>query len=154
MRKIDILLNKTLRLNNVICYELKSDELSKPEIVVEKIDNYIKSKGGYPVGPVIQRVSTSINNANNLDAKVEVLRQADRYIYQLDKPYGMEAVLRVKNCIYAHYIGPEEHISISYAKINVISFEKNINIKPETYTIFLKDTDNGDTVADIFVETY
>ena len=63
----------------------------------------------------------------------------------------MESLIRVRNCMYAHYVGPEEKLKLAYDKINVTAFEEDIELLNENYTIFVNQQDD-ELVADIFVE--
>ena len=38
-----------------------------------------------------------------------MMQQATQMITQMEPGYHMDAVLRVKNCLYAHYTGPMSH---------------------------------------------
>ena len=72
------------------------------------MENYIKSKGGTPIGPLIQKTEYSVNEEGQLDIKVYLMRQANNFIHNVEAPYTMESVLRVRNYMYARYTGPEE----------------------------------------------
>jgi hypothetical protein len=50
--------NKTLKLANVISKEVNINILESLEREVVLIENYIKSKGSQPIGPLIQYTST------------------------------------------------------------------------------------------------
>ena len=54
------------------------------------------------------------------------MRQANNFIHNVEAPYTMESVLRVRNCMYARYTGPEEKLKLAYDKINVTAFEEDI----------------------------
>ena len=40
-----------------------------------------------------------------------------------DPGYHMDAILRVKNCLYAHYTGPMENSQLASYKLQVHAFE-------------------------------
>ena len=153
-RTIQISTNKTLKLTNVVIYEaanVGSEENESIDIVVARIDNYIKSKGAMPIGPLIQKVAYTLTDEGQLDVKVYLLRQANNFIYHIDQPYSMESVLRVTNCMYAHYVGPEESLKFAYDKMNVTAFEEEIDLEGVSYTIFLNKK-GDDIVADVLIE--
>ena len=79
------------------------------------------------------------------------MRQTNNFIHNVEAPYKMEPVIRVRNCMYAHYVGPEEKLKLAYDKINVTAFEEDITVANENYTIFIEKQDDN-IVADIFVE--
>ncbi len=153
-REIQLSKNKTLKLTNVLIYESiygDSDENENIDVVVTKIDNYIKSKGALPIGPIIQKVSYILTDDGQFDVKVYLLRQANKYINNVEQPYKVESVIRVQNCLYARYVGPEEMLKLAYDKISVAAFEEEIELSNENYTIFVDQQDEN-IVADVFVE--
>lgn len=150
MNKINVHLNKVLKLSNVFgsIINLKDDNLNYE---VLKTDNYIKSKGVTPIGPLIQKTEYNVNNEGKIDIKISLMRQANNFIHNVEAPYTMESVLRVKNCMYAHYTGPEEKLKLAYDKINVTAFEEGIELGNTSYTVFV-DKQDDNIVADVFVE--
>lgn len=153
-RTIEISTNKTLKLTNVVIYEavnVGSEENENLDVVVARIDNYIKSKGAIPIGPLIQKVAYTLTDEGQLDVKAYLLRQANNFIHNIDQPYRIESVVRVSDCIYAHYVGPEESLKFAYDKINVTAFEEEISLLGVSYTIFVNRQDD-DIVADVFME--
>lgn len=143
--------NKTLKLSNVIITEITLKQSQNMVIVVEKLENYIKSKGATPIGPLIQKISYHINDEGQLEIKVYLMRQANNFIHNVEPPYTMESVLRVKNCMYARYTGPEEKLKFAYDKINLTAFEEDIELSNESYTIFV-DKQDDNIIADVFME--
>ena len=59
MNKIQISENKTLKLTNVLIAEADLAKAPEMDLIVTKMDNYLKSKGAMPLGPVIQKVHWS-----------------------------------------------------------------------------------------------
>ena len=55
MPKLEVSYKKILKLTNVLLTEVSVDNLGSYPIVVEQMENYIKSKGFQPVGPLIQQ---------------------------------------------------------------------------------------------------
>ena len=64
----------------------------------------------------------------------------------------MDAVLRVKNCLYAHYTGPMSHSQLASSKLQILAFENDIKLSGNTYTIFVNQ-DDDEAVVDVFMET-
>jgi hypothetical protein len=151
MRNIQIHSNKTLKLTNVLIFPIELEEIGDIGLIIVEMENYIKTKGALPIGPIIQKSIYTVNENGQLVISAYLLRQTDRYIHKTDAPYSMESVIRVKNCMYAHYIGPEEKIKFAYDKINVTAFEEDIELSNENYTIFVDQQDDN-IVADVFVE--
>ena len=115
------------------------------------MENYAKSKGASLIGPLIQKTDYNISNDDKLMIKIFLMRQANNFIHNVEPPYTMESVLRVKNCMYARYTGPEDKLKLAYDKINVTAFEEDIERSNTSYTIFV-DKQDDNIVADIFVE--
>ena len=44
------------------------------------MENYIKSKGATPIGPLIQKTEYSVNEEGQLDIKVYLMRQTNTFI--------------------------------------------------------------------------
>ena len=142
--------NKVLKITNVciIEFNIQKDDIN---FLISKMENYIKSKGATPIGPLIQKTEYSVNDEGQIDIKVYLMRQANNFIHNVESPYTMESVLRVRNCMYARYTGPEEKLKLAYDKINVTAFEEDIELSNSNYTIFV-DKQDDNIVADIFVE--
>lgn len=143
--------NKALKLCNVLIKKININEIGEIDKYVFKMNNYIKSKGAMPIGPLIQKTATTINNEKKLEIEVFIMRQANNFIHDVESPYSMESLIRVKNCMYVHYTGPEEKLKYAYDKINLIAFEEDIEVSDESYTIFV-DKQDDNVIADIFVE--
>lgn len=143
--------NKTVKLTNVVVIDVQYDKLGNIYEYICRIDTYLKGKGTSPVGPLIQKTEYHVNDEGKLDFKISLMRQANNFIHNVEPPYTMESVLRVKNCMYARYTGPEEKLKLAYDKINVTAFEEDIELSNTSYTIFV-DKQDDNIVADIFVE--
>ncbi|MBE6851858.1 MAG: hypothetical protein E7505_00075 [Ruminococcus sp.] len=150
-KTITISENKNLKLTNVVIREINFEEDIELNTVVLQMENYIKAKGAVPLGPLVQKTVYSIDDTGQLDIHMYIMRQANNFINNVESPYTTEAVLRVKNCMYARYIGPEENLKFAYDKINVTAFEEDIELSNENYTIFV-DQQDDEIIADIFVE--
>lgn len=149
--KIEVNLNKTLKLTNALLNTVKVEEGMNFDLIIQQMDNYIKSKGAVPIGPLIQKTLYKENEENKLDIYVMFIRQSNNFIHSVAAPYKMESVIRVKNCIYAHYFGPDDKLKYAYDKLFVTAFEEDIEVSRETYTVFV-DRKDDNIVADVFVE--
>lgn len=147
MSKLQVALHKTLKLTNVLICKLPSGTLDTGiPVMVQRMENYIKSKGYSPLGPLIQKAEV----INGEDIQISFLRQASGYIKNCDKTYEMESVLRVRNCFYTRYIGTKEHLDIAYDKLRVVAFEEDYSLTGDSYTIFLNE-ENGNITVDVFM---
>ena len=71
---------------------------------------------------------------------------------RLDPGYQMDALLRVRNCLYAHYTGPMSYSNLASQKLDIYAFEHEIETTGDSYTVYVnQDDDNG--VLDVFMET-
>lgn len=151
MSKINVQINKTLKLSNVMIKKLQDDEIEKFQLEVGKIQNYIKAKGAMPVGPLIQHTNVFVNGSGELDIEIKLLLQSNNFIHNIEPPYQMESLIRVKNCMYARFQGEESNLKFAYDKINLIAFEEDIQLKGDSYTVFVDQQDDF-IIADVFME--
>lgn len=143
---------KTLKLANVLSYTMVESDFQSNVQCAAQMENYIKSKGYQPLGPIIQYSGVGKNAAGEPEMVVRLLRQASGYINHTETPYSMGSVLRVPNCLYVRYRGPLEKLQVAYSKLAVVAFENDINLKGDSYTIFVDQLESEDIVADIFME--
>lgn len=142
--------SKTLRLNNVLLKEINDEDMENLQVTVEKMESYLKANGAMPIGPLIQ-CSKLEEKDDQLELKIYLLRQANNFLHSVEQPYQMESVIRVKNCMYCHYIGPEGQLNLASAKLSVIAFEEEIKLKGNSYVVFV-DQNEDTMVADVFME--
>lgn len=151
MKYFEISENKTLKLTNVLIKTLIEEDFENFEKSVEQMENYIKSKGYQPLGPLVQYTTTNVNENGELSVIIKLMRQVSNYINHVEPPYSMESVIRIKDCMYVRYTGPESKIKYAYDKINLTAFEEDIELKGDSYTVFVNQIDDN-IVADIFME--
>lgn len=153
MSRLQFNQNKILKLQNVLVGKVNLEEEEMDfNIIVEKMQSYIKVKGAIQIGPLIQYTNPFINDKEELDMEISLLLQCNNHIHSVEKPYTMESVRRVPNCMYCHYIGPEEKLKFAYDKINLEAFENDIELTGESYTVFVdQNEEEGTIVADVFM---
>lgn len=153
MSKLQFNENKVLKLQNVLICKLDlTDENMNFNIIVEKMQSYIKVKGAVQIGPLIQHTETYVNEKEELDMEISLMLQCNNYIHSVEEPYRMESVIRVPDCMYCRYIGPEEKMKFSYDKINLEAFENDIELSGKSYTVFVdQNAEEGTIVADVFM---
>lgn len=152
MREIPVSENKTLKLTNVLSRTIRPEEMQNLALIVTQMQNYIKSKGAMPIGPLIQYMSMEKDADGNTQPVIRLLNQANQLIPRLDPQYHMDAVLRVRNCLYGHFAGPSEKMSLVYDKMRVMAYEQEIKLTGANYTIYVKQ-DGDEVVTDVFMET-
>ena len=151
MKSLQYNTSKTLKLSNILIININKDDLDNIVATVEQMENYIKSKGSQAIGPLIQYTESSVNEQGELDIVIKLLRQSSNFIQHVEPPYEMKSVIRVKNCMYVRYNGPESKLKFAYDKINLTAFEEDIELKGDSYTVFL-DQDEDKLIADVFME--
>ena len=153
MNKLELRERKILKLTNVIKCEVKIEKEDFDwNIVIEQMQSYIRIKGKAQIGPLIQYMRTFVNENNELDMKIIFMFQCNNYIHNVEPPYSMESVIRVPNCMYCRYIGPENKLKFAYDKIHLEAFENDIELEDCSYTIFVDRNEEDETiVADVFI---
>ncbi len=153
MPKLQFNQNKILKLQNALIstINLKEEDMDF-NIVVEKMQSYIKVKGVTQIGPLIQHTKPFVNKEEELDMEINMLLQCNNYIHSVEPPYSMQSLIRVPNCMYCRYIGPGEKLKFAYDKINLEAFENDIELTGESYTVFVdQNEEEGTIVADVFM---
>ena len=148
MREIQTAENKTLKLTNVVSRRIQPEEFNNMQIVLTQMHNFIKSNNAQPIGPIVQAMVVGEDRQMHL----YMMQQATQMIPQMEPGYHMDAVLRVKNCLYAHYTGPMSHNQLATAKLQIMAFENDIKLTGDNYTIYVNQ-DEDDAVVDVFMET-
>ena len=147
---------RTLKLTNVLMYKLLLNEIevyNDLDSVVEKMQNYINIKGSVQVGPLIQNMSFVSDENGNVSNVLTIMLQSSNYINNVEFPYSMESIIRIKDAMYCRFHGPENMIGLAYSKIKVEAFEGDIPLKGDSYTIFVdRDEENETIIADVFME--
>lgn len=153
MGKLSLHNNKILKLSNVLRHTLSFDDDNiNLGIIVEHMQAYIRTKGKIQKGPLIQYAGVFTNRNNQLDLEPVLMLQCNDYIHNVEPPYSMESVIRVPNCMYCRYIGPEDKLKFAYDKIHLEAFENDIELEDCSYTIFVDRNEEEETiVADVFI---
>ena len=154
MNQINISENKILKLQNILSVriDLSADDLGIFDMEVNKLKTYIQTHGAKQIGPLIQYSCLDINEKGEADINMQFMLQADNFIHSVETPYKMDSLLRVKNCLYARYMGPEDKIKFAYDKLGVYAFENNIELEGSNYTIYVDRTAEEETmIADVFL---
>ena len=150
MNEIKVAENKTLKLTNVLSRLVRPEELGNLSIVLTQMQNFIKSNNAQPIGPLVQAIKTGTGPDHT--PELYMMQQATQMITQMEPGYHMDAVLRVKNCLYAHYTGPLSQSQLASAKLQIHAFENDIKLDGDTYTIYVNQ-DDDEAVVDVFMET-
>ena len=150
MNEIKVAENKTLKLTNVLSRVVQPEELANLPVILTQMQNFMKSNGAQPIGPLVQAIVEG-TGPDHMPV-MYMMQQATQMITQMEPGYHMDAVLRVKNCLYAHYVGPMSQSGLASQKLNIMAFEHELELTGTVYTIFVnQDDDEG--VVDTFMET-
>ena len=86
------------------------------------------------------------------DILLYFMQRPNHLVPRLDPGYQMDALLRVRNCLYAHYTGPMSYSNLASQKLDIYAFEHEIETTGDSYSVYVnQDDDNG--VLDVFMET-
>ena len=150
MNEIKVAENKTLKLTNVLSRTLQPEELANLPVILTQMQNFMKSNGAQPIGPLVQAITEGIGPDHM--PVMSMMQQATQMIPKMEPGYHMDAVLRVKNCLYAHYTGPLGQSQLASSKLQILAFENDIKRTGNSYTIYVNQ-DDDDAVIDVFMET-
>ena len=150
MNEIKVAENKTLKLTNVLSRVVQPEELANLPVILTQMQNFMKSNGAQPIGPLVQAVK--MGTGPDHVPELYMMQQATQFIGQMEQDYHMDAVLRVKNCLYAHYTGPMPESQLASYKLQVHAFENEQKLTGTSYTIYVNQ-DEDDAVVDVFMET-
>ena len=153
MSKLLFFDNKVIKLQNVLYVKVDCKSIDENlESKIVQMKNCIKVKGATQIGPLIQYSRVYMNDNNELDMEIILMLQCNNYIHNVEPPYSMESVIRVPNCMYCRYIGPEDKLKFAYDKIHLEAFENDIELEDCSYTIFVDRNEEEETiVADVFI---
>ncbi len=127
MNEIKVAENKTLKLTNVLSRTLHPEELANLPVILTQMQNFMKSNGAQPIGPLVQAVKIPGTGPDHVP-ELYMMQQATQMIPHMEPGYHMDAVLRVKNCLYAHYTGPMSQSQLASAKLQIMAFENDIKL--------------------------
>lgn len=154
MKKINVSPSKTLKLSNALVNrcQIKEEDFDFT-VSIEQMQSYIRTKGALQIGPLIQYTNSYINEAGEMEIDIRLMLQCNHHIHSVEQPYTMESMIRIPNCMYCRYIGPEDNLNFAYQKIQLEAFENDIPLKGDSYTIFVDRNEENETItADVFME--
>ncbi|HJJ28034.1 MAG TPA: hypothetical protein O0X70_01410 [Methanocorpusculum sp.] len=146
--EIQITEGKTLKLHNVLARPVASGEMDEIEKIARMFESYTKVKRLTMYGPGILHSRTELNG-DSVQQKIEFMSQVREIPEKLVSPYTFQELLRAENCLLAQFHGDAEKISLAYNKLQIYSFEHDLNLSGEMFTVIL-DKQNSVITADIF----
>lgn len=152
-KSLQLKYSKTLKLSNPLIKNVRREDLEEFPLTAESMENYIEEKGYQPIGPLIQYARPYVNENNEIDMELKIILQASNYINNVSEGYEMKPVIRIANCMYCRYTGPENMLKDAYDKMNSIAFEEDIPLKGDKYIIFVENNEEeGYIVVEVFME--
>ena len=159
MNEIKVAENKTLKLTNVVAGRIDHEEMGNMMVALTQLQNFIKSHNAQPIGPLVQALK--IGPAPEHAPELYLMQQATQLITQTEPGYEVDAVLRVKNCLYAHYTGPMAYSQLASSKLQILAFEKDLKLTGDKsqynktyYTTHYSADDNTNTKVQDFIKSY
>ena len=151
MKKFITSENRTLKLVNVLSYQMNLEEMESMEqfaVAIEKMQNYIKVKGTKQIGPLVQYQKLSKFEENKLVVDIIFLLQCESFIHNVESPYEMKSMIKIPNCMYCRYSGLENNLNYAYDKIKLEAFENDITLAEESYTVYVNsDEEENATIG-------
>ena len=138
MNEIKVAENKTLKLTNVLSRLVRPEELGNLPVILTQMQNFMKSNGAQPIGPLVQAV--------------KMCTLPDHVPERDMSQQSTQSSTQKENCLYAHYTGPMSHNQLATAKLQIMAFENDIKLTGDNYTIYVNQ-DDDDAVIDVFMET-
>ena len=102
MNEIKVAENKTLKLTNVLSRLVRPEELGNLPVILTQMQNFMKSNGAQPIGPLVQAVK--MGTGPDHVPELYMMQQATQMIPQMEPGYHMDAVLR----LYVLFMGDYE----------------------------------------------
>lgn len=153
MKKIVTHPSKTLLLKNVLkvtCHMERED--FNLNAALERMNTYLRTKGAAQVGPMIQYLCPGMDAAGQMQMELTILIQCDRFLSDAPQPYSAAKILRVPDCMYCRYMGPQDKLKFAYDKLTIEAFEADIPLRGDSYTVFVSENSDEQTlVADVFM---
>ncbi|AIZ57031.1 hypothetical protein Mpt1_c11690 [Candidatus Methanoplasma termitum] len=100
-------------------------------------------------GPPIIRGRVDFNGGEVL-IKKDIMLQFVGNPVTLPKEFEWKEHLKIGPCVYARFRGREENLIFASQKISVYAYENEIELKKESYTVYVEKTNVAVTI-DIFI---
>ena len=148
---MEISKNKTLKLTNAVIKKLDITPNLNLAAEVSSMDNYIKSKGTVPVGPLVQEITSKAGMDGTPEVHLSIIRQCKDNINHIENPYKFKSILKSEDCLYTRFFDEESNMKFAYDKLALFAYENEIDLTGRTYTIFVEQVDDS-IMADVFME--
>lgn len=143
--------NRVLKLKNILEYTINLSNITEEDDLNKKIktfDDYIKNHNLSSFGPLIVR--TSIVSGDNPKVLMKVIKQIRDVNHKTNIPYQVLSELKTPNCVYSHFEGNQNDISIAQSKMQVYAYEHDLVLDTICYLVYLSQQDD-EVKVDTFI---
>lgn len=153
MNKIVTCASKTLQLKNVLRVTCHMEQAGfNLNAALERMKTFIRARGAAQIGPVIQYMGPGSDAGGDVQIRLELMVQCDRFLSEVEPPYSTTQLLQVPGCLYCRYSGPQEKLNFAYDKLMIEAFEQDILLRGDSYTVYVStDSEDDRMVADVFM---
>ena len=88
MNEIKVAENKTLKLTNVLSRTLQPEELANLPVILTQMQNFMKSNGAQPIGPLVQAI-TEGTGPDHMPV-MSMMQQATQMIPKMEPGYHID----------------------------------------------------------------
>lgn len=149
-RELNVIEGKILKLNHVLARRINPQEMMEFQKIVQMFEAYTKAEKLTLYGPMVVHNVTEIKDGIPMQL-IELMGQLREVPKTVQAPYTFTEQIRIENCLYLRFCGPADKISVAYQKLSVYSYENDLIMKGDVYTVHIDNKDNIMT-ADIFAE--
>lgn len=149
--KLQLKVNKTLKLLNVLIYEIPSDNNMDMQKIIYMMQSYIKNHNYQTHGPIITSnyISTDIVGGKAI-IKTKFILQLTEPIDSCESPYEFKPIIKIGPCLFVRFTGNPQDMPYASMKLNLYAFENDIKLEGSSYTVFVSKSEQSVT-ADIFM---
>jgi len=144
---IEIRIEKFLSLKNAVF--IKLNDISGTESTINSSISKMKAYGVLAYGPPI--IWTYVEpKENQVKLERRLILQCTGDLSKIPRDFEKKEPTRIGPCVYARFLGSEENLVHAFEKISVYSYENEIKLKKENYTVHVKNDCSISTV-DVFI---
>lgn len=149
MPKIEIKINKKLKLKTVLNKNINNINLQIIQVEISKFINLLKTLKVNTFGPlIIRNKGVKISEEGSITADYDLYIQAHDY-KQYKKSFNILDEVIVDNCLYARFEGKPEYLQLAFNKLEIYEYEEDIITRGDIYMVSLEDSEDH-IVMDIF----
>jgi hypothetical protein len=145
---------RTLVLENVVQRPVETVEPGLVRDTAIALARDIRSGGGTPVGPLIQRLTPGEDPADPATNGTVLMRQSETPLPPTALPPGVSVRDRIEvpGCIVARFRGDASDLEVVYAKLAVHAYENDLVLDGTVHLVFVGE-DGMNLAVDAFAST-